>query len=299
MAERVGEFAALGTAFLWALTYIQFTLAVRKIGPIVLNRMRLLFALVLLLAAHVVLYGVPIPLEVGWAQVGWLTLSGVVGFAISDTFLFSALLHLGAHRASLVMALVPVTSALFSWGFFGERLSAAQMAAGLVTVIGILLVVSARPGDGTRPVDARLGAGVLLALGAVVSQSLRYILSVEGMKGGVPPLSANLLQIGAAAVAAWGVSLARGTAKKGFDRLRDRSAALPTVGGAVTGPFLGVTLSMVALSRAPVGVASTLMALVPVFLLPTTHFVFKERIGWRAAVGTLLAVAGVAVLFLS
>lgn len=80
--------------------------------------------------------------------------------------------------------------------------------------------------------------------------------------------------------------------------LRERTVVLSTIGGAFTGPFLGVSLSLVALSAAPVGIASTLMALTPVFLLPISRFAFKERITLRATIGTALAVGGVAVLFL-
>jgi len=298
MVDRIGELAALGTAFLWTLTYIQFTFAVRRLGPSVLNRLRLLAALVLLLIAHTVLFGLPVPLDVGWAEIGWLSLSGVIGFAVSDGFLFSGLLHMGAHRTSLVMSLIPIASAALSWAVFGERLSGVQIVAGLVTVGGIMLVVLARRGEETEARKRGFGVGVLFALGAVVAQSLRYIFSVQGMRGGLPPLSANVLQIGSATVAIWLLALVRGTTKTSFAGLRDRTALWATVGGACTGPFLGVTLSMVALLRAPVGVASTLMALVPIFLLPASRFVFKEPIAPRAVVGTLLAVAGVALLFL-
>jgi drug/metabolite transporter (DMT)-like permease len=298
MADRIGELAALGTAFLWTLTYIQFTFAVRRLGPSVLNRLRLLAALVLLLIAHTILSGLPVPLDVGWAEIGWLSLSGVIGFAVSDGFLFSALLHLGAHRTSLVMSLIPITSAALSWAAFGERLSGVQIAAGLITVGGIMLVVSARRSEGTEAGKRGLGIGVLFALGAVAAQSLRYIFSVQGMRGGLPPLSANVLQIGSATVAIWLFAVIRGTAKTSFAGLRNRGAFWATAGGACTGPFLGVTLSMVALTRAPVGIASTLMALSPVFLLPASRIAFKEPITPRAVVGTLLAVAGVALLFL-
>jgi drug/metabolite transporter (DMT)-like permease len=41
------------------------------------------------------------------------------------------------------------------------------------------------------------------------------------------------------------------------------------------------------------------MALPPVFMLPISRFVFNERFGWQAIAGTLVAMAGVAVLFLS
>ena len=42
-----------------------------------------------------------------------------------------------------------------------------------------------------------------------------------------------------------------------------------------------------------------LMALPPVIVLPISYFVFKEKVGWQAMVGTILAILGVAVLFLA
>jgi drug/metabolite transporter (DMT)-like permease len=68
--------------------------------------------------------------------------------------------------------------------------------------------------------------------------------------------------------------------------------------GALLGPLLGVSASLFAVQHAEIGVASTLMALPPVIILPISYFVFKEKIGWQALVGTLLAIAGVAILFL-
>jgi drug/metabolite transporter (DMT)-like permease len=39
------------------------------------------------------------------------------------------------------------------------------------------------------------------------------------------------------------------------------------------------------------------MALPPVFMLPISYFAFKERIGWQAVIGTLVAIAGIALIF--
>jgi drug/metabolite transporter (DMT)-like permease len=69
--------------------------------------------------------------------------------------------------------------------------------------------------------------------------------------------------------------------------------------GALVGPLLGVSASLLAVQHAEVGVASTLMALPPVIILPISYFGFKEKIGWQAILGTILAIAGVAVLFLA
>jgi drug/metabolite transporter (DMT)-like permease len=41
------------------------------------------------------------------------------------------------------------------------------------------------------------------------------------------------------------------------------------------------------------------MALPPVIILPISYFALKERIGWQAILGTVLAILGVAVLFLA
>jgi len=71
-----------------------------------------------------------------------------------------------------------------------------------------------------------------------------------------------------------------------------------TIAGAIAGPLLGVSFSLLAVQRTEVGVASTLMALPPLFLLPLSYVVFKERFGWGAVAGTFVAVFGVAILFL-
>ena len=68
---------------------------------------------------------------------------------------------------------------------------------------------------------------------------------------------------------------------------------------AFTGPVLGATLSLFALQHTQVGIASTLIALPPVFLLPVGWLVFKEEFDWSAVLGTLVAIGGVALLFLA
>jgi drug/metabolite transporter (DMT)-like permease len=60
---------------------------------------------------------------------------------------------------------------------------------------------------------------------------------------------------------------------------------------------LGVIFSLVAIARAPMGVAATLMSLAPVFLLPVAHYGFREKVGVHAILGTVLALAGAAALF--
>jgi len=293
-----GELAALGTALCWSFTYVFFTLAVREIGPAALNRLRLAVALLLLVSAHLVVYHTPLPLHAEAIRWGWLTLSGIIGFAVADALLFRALYYLGAHRSSLMMALVPVMSAFLAWGIFAEILSLLQISAIFVTLAGILLVLWRKQVEDSSHVAKRYLLGLLFALGAALAQSMRYILSKQGLGGGFSVISTNLMQILAATVAVWLWALVRGQVRDTINAFCSRRARWTVIGGAFTGPFLGVTLSLVALGNAQVGVASTLMALTPAFLLPVSALVFKEPIRSRAVYGTLLAMAGVALLFL-
>jgi drug/metabolite transporter (DMT)-like permease len=80
---------------------------------------------------------------------------------------------------------------------------------------------------------------------------------------------------------------------------RDRRALILVLAGSVVGPYLGITLSLLAVAYTQVGVAATLMAMVPVVMLPISRVLTGERVTWRASVGATAAVAGVGCLFLS
>ena len=94
-------------------------------------------------------------------------------------------------------------------------------------------------------------------------------------------------------------TLLRGEVKSGFDKvIQAPHAARLILAGTMTGPILGVWLSLVAVQNAPVGIASTLMALTPIFLLPVATVFFHEQITGRAVAGTVVAFAGTTLLFL-
>ena len=64
------------------------------------------------------------------------------------------------------------------------------------------------------------------------------------------------------------------------------------------GPFIGVSLSLMAVQYAHAGIASTLMALTPVFIILPEALVNKKRIRPREILGVLVSIAGVAMFFL-
>jgi drug/metabolite transporter (DMT)-like permease len=138
----------------------------------------------------------------------------------------------------------------------------------------------------------------LFGLGAATGQAIGLITAKKGLDGDFPALSGNVIRMLAAAATLWAITFFQGQAGATIQRLTSqRQAVLNIAGGAFFGPFLGVWLSLIAIQLTQVGVASTLMALPPIFLLPISHFVFKEQLGWAAVLGTIVAMVGVAILF--
>jgi drug/metabolite transporter (DMT)-like permease len=97
----------------------------------------------------------------------------------------------------------------------------------------------------------------------------------------------------------WLLTLIRRQVGPTWRALGDRRALLFIAGGSLIGPFVGVWLSMVAVQRAPVGIASTLMALSPIILIPLDHWIFHEKASPRSIAGTVVALAGACTLFLT
>lgn len=296
----IGEGAGLLTALLWSFTAIFFTLGTRRVGALAVNLVRLSLAVLLLGATHALVEGEILPGAAGVGPWFWLSVSGVIGLSLGDSLLFSALDLFGPRKAMLLMATSPILTALLGLGVFGETLSIAQVAGIAVTVAGVAWVVSERRGSvlpGTP--DHRL-KGALLGLGASACQSLGLLAAKQGMAEGLPPLGATLMRMVAACMCLWAISALRGQVPRTLSALARDPGSLRFIGaGGVTGPYLGVWMSLLAVAHAKVGVAATLMSLVPIFLIPMTRIAFGEGATGRAVVGTLAAFAGSALLFWS
>lgn len=302
MTAYLGQLAALGTSMCWSATSLLFSGAGRRVGSMVVNRTRLLFALVLVTLIHLVTRGQILPFDAEPFRWGWLALSGVVGFVLGDAFLFQAFVLIGPRLSMLLMALAPVFSTLMGFLFLGETLVARELAGIALTVGGVALVLTERgpdPASEETPAPKHPLSGILFGLGGALGQATGLIASKLGLVGNFPPLSANLMRLLAAALTIWLYTLIRRQVRPTIGRLRAEPRAAGLVfGGTLAGPVLGVTLSLIAVQRAPVGIASTLMSLPPVILLPVDRLFFGMHVGLRAIVGTALAFAGTALLFL-
>jgi drug/metabolite transporter (DMT)-like permease len=295
----IGEFASLFTSICFTGTSVFFTLSGQKIGSAVVNRVRVAIALVFLMIWNLILFGQPLPLDAEPQRWFWFVLSGAIGYAIGDAFLFQAFVCIGAQKGMLMMSLAPLLSAILAWIFFDEILTGWQVMGILVTLLGIAWVILRRnPTPG--PSACKPLQGVWFGLGAATGQAVGFVLSKQGLEGGFSPVAGNAIRMLAAVIILWGLLFVQGEAGRTFSTVRANPRIFGLiVMGAFLGPVLGVSSSLFALQYTQVGVASTLTALPPVFLLPVGWLVFKDKVDWQSIAGTLVAIGGVAMLFLT
>ena len=102
----------------------------------------------------------------------------------------------------------------------------------------------------------------------------------------------------ASAAIIWVISIFTGKFVKTIQAMHNKRGVALSFGGAVFGPFLGVTLSLTAVKYTEAGVAMAIMSIVPVLVIPWVMIFYKEKVSIRAFMGALVAVAGVFILFL-
>jgi len=296
----VGELAALATSFFFSVGPTFFTLAGRLVGSVVVNRTRLVVAFGYLLVVHFILYGTLLPLDAEPDRWLWLGLSGLIGFVLGDAALFQAFIVIGTRLTMLIFTVNPIIATLLGWLFLGETLTPTQLLGMGITLGGIGWVMLERNNSVQRELTPKAyTTGILLAVLAGAGQATGAITAKLGLYGDFPVLSGQIIRVSIAVVGIWILTFLRGKARQTIQALKDQPKAIRFILiASFLGPFLGVFFSLVAIQHTHVGIASTLMSLQPIFLIPIGYYFFKEEISWRSIVGTVVALAGVAVIFL-
>jgi drug/metabolite transporter (DMT)-like permease len=158
------------------------------------------------------------------------------------------------------------------------------MIAVILTVGGIIWVILERKNRKNHTDSKTYFGGIIFAFGGALGQAFALITAKKGLGGDFPALSANLIRVITATIFFWVIATIQGKTISNFQFWSNIKARWSIIGGSIFGPFLGIWLSMIAIKYAHIGIASTLMALPPIFLLPLTYWIFKERHSWRTII---------------
>lgn len=292
----IGEIAALATAFCWSITAYAFANATRRIGAIQVNIDRMVIASFML----IVIIGVAgISFTLSYDQISNLILSGIVGLVLGDSFLFKSFQLIGARLGIIMMALVPVLSAILAYFFLDEIISFLGMFGMLLTIAGILIVVLEKKNPENDKISISK-IGIFYGLLGALGQASGLIFAKFAFQAGeLNGFSASFIRLFSASIIILPIASTFRRYKNPFKiYAKDSYSTKVILIGTIFGPVLGITLSLVAIEYAKVGIASTLMATMPIIMIPIARFYYKEKLEWEAIIGAVVAVIGAAIIFL-
>ena len=309
--QYLGEIISLVVAVMWTATALFAGEASRRIGAMSTNLFRMVLSSLLLAGLLWIVIGHPYPAFADGKTWLWMGLSALVGYVFGDFCLFNSYVVIGARFGQLFMTLAPPMAAIAGWAILGETLTWKSMLAMAVTLSGIAISILSK-GEGTRVKLTLPFKGVLLGLGAGLGQGVGLVLSKVGLQhyadaipADAPSLMDEMLPFAStmirAVIGAAGF-LALMALQKDLPRLRaavhDRTGMRYALIMTLFGPVFGVSLSLMAVQYTNAGIASTLMALTPVFILFPYAFIYKQRIKFREILGVAVSMTGVALFFL-
>jgi drug/metabolite transporter (DMT)-like permease len=296
---------ALATTLLFACNAIFANRSAKRLGSNVANLARLTVAVVLLGAwAHWGGQGLR------GASFPWFFVSGLVGFGLGGVAMFQALPRLGSALSMLIVQCgSAVIAATVEWGWLGTRLTPMQLALIAVTLVGVALGLMPRslPAVPAGVLRAGVAWAFLSAggqgFGAVLSRKAFRVAALAG-ESPDPATTAYQRALAGLCVAGLVVLVVR--------LLRRRCPATPAapapramvgrawpwvLANALCGPVLGVTCFQWALSTTPAGIVQPIVATAPLLTIPLAWWLEHLRPRPLYYLGTLIAVAGVAGLF--
>ena len=296
ITNHIGEISALLTAMLWVLSGTAFEHGGKRVSSQAVNLMRLIMAVLIMSVYLTIRRGSPIPFDASPQNWLWLSISGLVGFVLGDFFLFESYVLVGTRLALLIMSLSPILTGILSYFVFGEKLSLLNMLGIVLVILGIMLVVLTKNQGEKMKLNIQ-PRGLIYAILGAVGQSIGLIFSKLGM-GSFDPFASTQIRLIAGTFGWILLFLIFGW----FPRLKrfttDRKALGFTFFGAFFGPFLGVSFALTAMQHTKAAVASAIMSIMPVLILPVNLVLFKEKIRSRAILGAVITVIGVVILYL-
>ena len=295
ISDISGELAALAASFLWAAASVLYSRIGRQITPLRMNLLKNVIAAGMLILS--LLPGDGLFYGVNAYSFFLLFLSGAVGIGLGDTAYFHALKTIGPRRSLLIMTLSPPITGIIALVFLSEQLSFGAWTGILLTIAGVGWVISERVSGATFDSE-NIRHGVYFGFLAALSQSIGAILShAVFLHTNMSPMrSAFLRVLGGILIGAVWILRSKSSGDTHFRPAYSIGLWIKIAFTVFIGTYLALWLQQISLKYASAGIAQTLFATSPLFVLPFAVWM-GERVSLRAILGSIIAIIGIGFLF--
>jgi transporter family protein len=293
----LGVGAALITAFLWALTAMLVRLDTGRLSALAVNAYRVTIGAIPFLLIFVLTREPASLLAQPAMTLLTLTASVLLAMVGGATLNFIAIQRIGLARAFPISSAYPLGTVLLSGPILHEPIGWQQGVGAVVTLAGVTLVALPAKAEAAVPLDRRAATiGLLLAVGAAVMWALASIVTKLAITG-LDLLTASAIRLPVAALVLWLLVLAQEGWPLRIPPWRlTRRVWLVLAGAGLLGPGLGAYLWMLAMTEIGAARTDVITATAPIFAMLLAIIVLRETVSRRAAIGTLLSVAGIALV---
>ncbi|WP_257169401.1 DMT family transporter [Bradyrhizobium sp. SRS-191] len=287
----VSDLAALAAALSIAVSNVIAPSAVRHLGPVVFNAIRLAAALLTVL--------ITVMLRGHWTspsgtQLLMLAGSSLLGVVVADSCFYAALARLGPRLTAVVYASWAGFAAMLGYLLLGETLSVVKIAGICCIMAGVCVAIIFRqPGAIADETHGSLRSGLLFGLGAALFAAAAILIARPVMAMGLDPALATSIRAAIGLVAL--LSLSAMPAVRSSSPA-NASVVIRSALSGVLGMGVGMTLVLFALTSRPVGIVSSLSSTTPVMILPLLWWSTGLRPSAAAWLGAVLAVVGIAAI---
>ncbi|MCR4816250.1 MAG: DMT family transporter [Bacteroidales bacterium] len=321
-----GEILSVLVALSFTVTALFAEVGSKRMGSLPFNAVRMTMSLIFLALALWLTMGIPWPRYADRVTWLWLLLSGLVGYVIGDYCLMKGYILIGSRFGQLFMTLSAPTAAILGRLFMGEQMRPLAIVGMIVTLTGIAIsILSKQDKSGglqlsisPKSIAIACMAGICQGAGLVLSKiGLEHYyssLASQGISDTMVPDGA-MLPVPLSVSIPFASTMIRGFmgltgfllllmlfSKDGVGQLRhavgDRKAVGAALGSMLFGPFIGVSLSLMATHYTSTGIAQTLFALTPVLIIAPSAMIFHQKVTIREIAGAIISVAGASMFFL-
>jgi drug/metabolite transporter (DMT)-like permease len=225
----------------------------------------------------------------------WLVVSVLGLLVVGDTFFFRSMDLVGVSWAMPVASINPLWAVLLAALFVGEPLTWSLLVGALLVIAGVVLVSRGQDqgstGEGPDPRARR--TGLWLALAASVLWAVAQV-ALKPASEGVHSVVVNSVRqpLGASMLLVTSAFQRKLRDLRGLDK---RSWAIIAV-ASLLGTGIGSLFFLLAIQRAGAGRTAVLTSTAPMLAIPFSVLWLRERPGRSTLFGTVLTVAGIALV---